>query len=97
MRVTVDSVSASGQTGHWTYTTMLDGRDAPITGYQAADTAAVTRIDAATNEIVYKKDGKVSQIATNVLSADGRTLTVTFRRTNARGETTTTVAVYEKQ
>ncbi len=96
MKVTVDSVSASGNKGHWTYTTMLDGKDAAITGY-SSDTAAVTVVDAATNEIVYKKDGKVTQTATNVISADGRTITVTFKRTNAQGQPVTSVAIYEKQ
>jgi len=97
MKVTVDSVNSSGQKSHWTYTTMLDGKDAPIAGYATADTAAVTKVDATTNEIVYKKDGKVTQTATNVISADGRTVTVTFHRTNAQGQPVTTVAVYEKQ
>jgi hypothetical protein len=96
MKVTVDSVSASGQKGHWTYTTMLDGKDVPITGYSTADTAAVTVVNATTNEIVYKKAGTITQLATNVLSADGKTLTVTFNRTNAQGQPVTTVAVYEK-
>jgi len=96
MKVTVDSVSASGNKGHWTYTTMLDGKDAAITGY-SSDAAAVTVVDAATNEIVYKKDGKVTQTATNVISADGRTITVTFKRTNAQGQPVTSVAIYEKQ
>jgi hypothetical protein len=97
MKVTVDSVNSASEKTHWTYTTMLDGKDAPITGYATADTAAVTRVDARTNEIVYKKNGKVAQTATNVISADGRTVTVTFHRTNAQGEPVTTVAVYEKQ
>ena len=96
MKVTVDSVSASGQKGHWTYTTMLDGKDVPISGYSTADTAAVTVVNATTNEIVYKKAGTITQLATNVLSADGKTLTVTFNRTNAQGQPVTTVAVYEK-
>ena len=96
MKVTVDSVSASGQPGHWTYTTMLDGKDAPIAGYATADTAAVTVVDAATNEIVYKKAGTMTQTATNVISADGKTITVTFKRTNAQGQPVTSVAIYEK-
>lgn len=96
MRVTVDAVNSAGRKTHWTYTTMLDGKDAPITGYATADTAAVTRVDAKTNEIVYKKNGKVAQTATNVISEDGKTLTVTFHRTNAEGEPVTTVAVYQK-
>ena len=97
MKVTVDAVSASGQKTHWTYTTMFDGMDAPITGNPNADSAAVTKKDAKTNDIVYKKDGKVTQTATNVISADGKTVTVTFHRTDAQGKPVTTVAVYERQ
>jgi hypothetical protein len=97
MKVTVDAVSASGQKTHWTYTTMFDGMDAPITGNPNADTAAVTKKNETTNEIVYKKDGKVTQTATNVISADSKTVTVTFHRTDAEGKPVTTVAVYERQ
>jgi hypothetical protein len=97
MKVTVDAVNASGQKTHWTYTTMFDGKDAPITGNPNADTAAVTRKDDTTNEIVYKKAGKVTQTATNVISADGNTVTVTFHRNDAQGKPVTTVAVYERQ
>jgi len=97
MKVTVDAVNASGQKTHWTYTTMFDGKDEPITGNPNADTAAVTKKDETTNEIVYKKDGKLTQTATNVISADGKTVTVTFHRTDAQGKPVTTVAVYERQ
>ena len=97
MKVTVDAVNASGQKTHWTYTTMFDGKDEPITGNPNADTAAVTKKDETTNEIVYKKDGKVTQTATNAISADGKTVTVTFHRTDAQGKPVTTVAVYERQ
>jgi hypothetical protein len=97
MKVTVDAVSASGQKTHWTYTTMFDGQDAPISGNPNADTAAVTKKDETTNEIVYKKDGKVTQTATNVISPDGKTVTVTFHRTDAGGKPVTTTAVYERQ
>jgi hypothetical protein len=97
MKVTVDAVNASGQKTHWTYTTMFDGKDAPITGNPNADSAAVTKKDETTNEIVYKKDGKVTQTATNVISPDGKTVTVTFHRTDAQGKPVTNVAVYERQ
>ena len=97
MKVTVDAVNASGQKTHWTYTTMFDGKDESITGNPNADTAAVTKKDETTNEIVYKKDGKVTQTATNAISADGKTVTVTFHRTDAQGKPVTTVAVYERQ
>jgi hypothetical protein len=56
--------------------------------------AAVKKVDAYTNEIVYKaKDGKITQYATNVVSKDGKTLTVTFKTPEGKQ---TAVAVYEK-
>ena len=93
MKVTVENVSPSGETREWSYTTMLDGRDAPITGDPNRESAAVTKVDERTNEIVYKKDGEPSQLATNVVSADGRTLTVTFRTPEGKQ---TAVAVYTR-
>ena len=93
MKVTVENVNRSGEKTVWSYTTMLDGKDAPITGDASRDSAAVTRTDDRTNEIVYKKDGKITQYATNVISADGRTLTVTFKTPEGKQ---TAVAVYTK-
>ena len=97
MKVTVESTNAQGRKSTWTYTTMFDGKDEPVTGDTRTETSAVKRIDDRTNEIVNKRDGKVIQIITNVLSADGRTINNTYKNYNEQGElTTTTTAVYEK-
>ena len=97
MKVTVDSVNSQGRESHWTYTTMFDGKDMPVTGHPSADTTSVKRIDERTNEIVNKKAGRVIQVITNVISADGRTISNTYRNYNEKGEvTTTTSAVYAK-
>ena len=93
MKTTVESVNREGRKGGWTYTTMFDGKDMPMIGHATANAASVTRVDARTNEIVYKKDGQPTQYLTNVLSEDGKTLTVTFK--NPEGKVTAT-AVYEK-
>jgi hypothetical protein len=97
MKVTVESKSAQGREQKWTYTTMLDGRDVPITGHPSADMCSVRRVDERTNEITNKKSGRVIQVITNVLSPDGRTINNTYKNFNEKGEqTTTTTAVYEK-
>ena len=93
MKVIVDGVNRAGEKSQWSYTTMLDGKDAVVTGDSNRDSAAVTPVDGLTSKIVYKKDGKASQIAMNTVSKDGKTLTVTF--TTPEGEQTA-VAVYEK-
>lgn len=98
MRVTVESTNRNGQLTRWTYTTMFDGKDEPVTGSPSTDTTAVKKTDDRTNEVTNKKGGRVTQVIINVLSADGRTINNTYKNYNAQGEpTTTTTAVYEKQ
>jgi hypothetical protein len=97
MKVTVESKNAQGREQKWTYTTMLDGKDVPIAGHPSADTCSVKRIDETTNEITNKKDGRVIQIITNVITPDGKTINNTYKNFNEKGEQTrTSTAVYER-
>ena len=97
-KVSVKQEPASGSAQQWSYTTELDGKDSPITGNNPnADTIAVKRIDAHTLESVNKKGGKMVSTQKIVVSADGKTRTVTTTGTNAQGEKMHNVAVYEKQ
>jgi hypothetical protein len=93
MRVTVDSVGRDGRRSGWTYITLFDGRDQPIAGHPTADAAEARIVTDRVNEIVYKKAGTATQFLLNVLSEDGKTLTVTFRNPEGR---ITAVATYEK-
>jgi hypothetical protein len=97
-KLSVKVEPASGPAQEWSYTTNLDGKDSPITGNNPnADTIAVKRIDAHTLESVNKKGGKVMSTQKNVVSADGKTRTVTTTGTTATGEKVNNVAVYEKK
>ena len=97
MKVTVESKNAQGREQKWTYITMLDGKDVPISGHPSADVCSVKKIDNRTNEITNKKNGQVIQIITNVITPDGKTINNTYRNFNDKGEETrTTTAVYEK-
>ncbi len=96
--VTVDSVAADGTASHFTFTTNYDGKDSPITGNTLnGDTVAVIRVDANTTRTVYKKDGKVTVNQTAVVSADGKTRTITSKGTNTAGRAVDAVIVYDKQ
>lgn len=95
--LTSDGVNAEGQPTHGTYTSKFDGTDVPWTGNPDADTASPKRIDANNYENGWKKDGKATLNAKAVVSKDGKTLTVTQKGTNAKGETVNTTSVYEKQ
>ena len=97
-KVSVKTEPASGPGQEWSYTTDLDGKDSKVTGNNPnADTVAVKRIDALTLESVSKKGGTVTATQKNVVSADGKTRTVTTTGTTADGQKVNNVAVYEKQ
>src|SRR5919202_472677 len=70
MKITIDAVNRDGAKSQWWYTTHFDGKDEPITGNPGADTGSVRIVTERINEIVYKKNGKVTQVLTNVLSPD---------------------------
>ena len=97
-KISVKSEPASGSAQEWSYTSNLDGKDTPITGNNPnADTTAVKRIDAQTLESVMKKGGKVTMTQRNVVSADGKTRTVTTTGTDGQGQKVNNVVVFEKQ
>lgn len=97
MKVTTQSVNARGDTTRWWYTTTFDGSDMPVTGNAGQTHAAVRTINPQINEIVNKKDGRVTQRLTNVLSPDGRTIAVIYMRDDGTGRTTgVTFATYER-
>jgi hypothetical protein len=98
VRTTSDSVAADGKPRHSEYTVAYDGKDNPITGNSLnGEVAAGTRIDANTVKFIYKKGGKVTITQTGVVSADGKTYTITAKGTNTLGQTIDTVAVYDRQ
>ena len=97
MKITIDAVNKDDVKSQWSYTTNFDGKDEPITGNPGADHGSVRVITPSINEIVYKKDGKVTQILTNVLSPDANTIAVIYMRQDADGKTSNvTFATYER-
>jgi hypothetical protein len=61
------------------------------------DTTSGKRIDANTTESTRKREGKVVQTQKRVVSADGKTMTITLSGTDPDGKTINNVLVYEKQ
>jgi len=96
-KVSVRNEPATGPVQQYSYTTNLDGADSPMTGNNPnADTIAVKRIDANTLETVNKKGGKVTTTQRNVVSADGKTRTVTTTGIDGQGQKVNNVGVFEK-
>ena len=97
IKVTVDGVDADGKATHNEWTGKFDGKDYPLMGDPAADTRAYKKISDHKLELTNKKDGKVTATGTIVVSADGKTRTVTVNATNPEGKKVHYTAVYDKQ
>jgi len=96
LKATLVTISADGARTETTYSAHFDGKDVPFKGANS-DTIALKKVNARTFESTIKKDGKVVQTVTNEVSADGKTMTVTGKGTNANGQPVSSVAVFEKQ
>jgi hypothetical protein len=99
MKITINRLNPADNTltPQWGYTTMFDGKDEPMTGSRAKDTAAVKMVTDRIAEITYKRDGRITQILTNVISPDGQTLGIIYMNLDEAGKTPrVTFATYEK-
>jgi hypothetical protein len=97
LKVTVEGVGTDGKATHNEWTGKFDGKDYPLTGDSTADARSYKRVDANTLELTNKKDGKVVISGRIVVSADGKTRTVTISGTGPDGKKLTSTAVYNKQ
>jgi hypothetical protein len=97
-KVTSEVVSADGKRTTSSYTAKFDGKDYPLSGSAlGADKVSLKRIDARTTVRTDKKDGKVVQTLRRVVSADGKTMTVTGKGTNAEGKPFNNVVVFDRE
>ena len=97
VKVTVDGFDGEGKPTHNEWTGMFDGKDYPLTGDPNADTRAYKKIDDRTTELTNKKGGKVVAMGKIVISADGKSRTVTVSGTDPMGKKMESTAVYDKQ
>jgi hypothetical protein len=94
-KVTVDLAPATGAPVHYSFSGAL-GKELPVAGNPNADVEVLKRVNATTLEAQYMKGGKPTLKQTGVLSADGKTLTITASGTDAQGQPVHNVAVYGK-
>lgn len=97
IKIVVDGTDAAGNAVHNEWTGKFDGKDYPLTGDPTADSRAYTRVGARTLAMTIKKDGKVTVTGRIIVTANGKSRTVTTSGTNAEGKKFRTVAVYDKQ
>ena len=97
INVTVDGVDASGNPSHNEWTGKFDGKDYPVTGDATSDSRSYTQVNSRTLSLTAKKNGKVTLTGRIVVSADGKTRTVTTTGTDEQGKKVSNTAVYDKQ
>ena len=97
VKVTVDGTDREGKPLHSEWTGKFDGNDYAVTGDPSSDMLSIKKVDDHTLTVTEKKDGKVTITARIVLSADGKTRTVTASGTDAKGHKVSSTLVYDKQ
>jgi hypothetical protein len=97
VKVTVDGTDANGKPAHNEWTGKFDGKDYPVTGDPTSDVRSYKRVNARTLQFAARKSRKVVATGRVVVSADGKSRTVTTSGTTAKGKEFKNTAVYDKQ
>ena len=79
------------------YPANYDGKDYPVDGSRDVDVVVLTRIDDFTSAATLKHFGKEIGVARRVVSPDGKTMTISYKGINTRGDQVDNVAVYDRQ
>jgi hypothetical protein len=97
VKVTVDGTDGDGNPLHNEWTGKFDGKDYSVTGDPSTDTRSYKKVNDHTLTFTNKKGDKVTISGRGVVSADGKTRTVTITGTDSKGTKFTSTAVYDKQ
>ena len=97
VKVTVDGTDKDGKAVHNVWTGKFDGKDYPVTGEQSYDSRSYTKVDDNNMNMTLKKGGAVVGHGTIVISADGKSRTVTTMATDAKMTSMNNMAFYDKQ
>jgi len=97
MKVTSDGIDANSKPVHLEWSGRFDGKDYPVAGDPNSDTRSYTKVNDRTLTTTAKKNGKVTVTGQIVVSADGKSRTVTLNGTSPKGKKFNNVVVYDKQ
>jgi hypothetical protein len=96
-KVTVEGTDANGKPARNEWTGTFDGKDYPVTGDPTSDMRSYKRVNDRTLEFTARKNRKVMVTGRVVVSADGKSRTVTTSGTTPKGKKFKNTAVYDKQ
>lgn len=106
LQFSCDGIGAYELSFAFRYAANFEGKENPITGsgqqwrdeqVNGATAIALKRINTNTYEGTFKRAGKVVMIVTYAVSQDGKVTTLTAKGTDAKGQPTTDIYVFEKQ
>ena len=97
VKIKADGIDANGKPSHTEWSGKFDGKDYPATGDPNSDARSYTKVNDRTLRTTNKRNGKVTVTGQIVVSADGRSRTVTLNGTTPKGKKFKNVAVYDKQ
>ncbi len=97
VKVTVNGVDAEGKPTHNEWTGKFDGKEHPVAGDRNFDGRSYKQVDERTLEMKLMREGKVVGTGKVVVSADGKTRTVTNSGKDAKGKEFTSTGVYDKE
>jgi len=97
MKVTVEGTDAKGKPARNEWTGRFDGKDYPVTGDPTSDMRSYKKINDRTLEFTVRKNRKVMVTGRVVVSADGKSRTVTTSGTTPTGKKFKNTTVYDKQ
>jgi len=97
VKVSIDGTGADGKAIHTEWTGKFDGKEYAVTGDPTSDMRSYTRVDANTLDLAAQQAGKPTLNGQIVISADGKTRTVTTHAKDEKGMKVTNTGVYDKQ
>ena len=97
VKTTVTTTWADRLTTSVEYPANYDGKDYPVSGSRDVDAVALSRMDDFTSAATLKHAGKEIGVARRVVSADRKTMTISYKGINTRGDQVDNVAVYDRQ
>jgi hypothetical protein len=97
IKIIVEGTDPAGKAVRHEWTGKFDGKYYPVTGDPTSDTRSYKQINSRTLTFTAKQGTKVTLTGRVVVSADGKTRTVTTTATDPAGKKTNSTVVYDKQ
>jgi hypothetical protein len=96
VKIKAHGIDANGKPSHTEWSGKFDGKDYPVSGDPNSDARSYTKVNDRTLTTINKKNGKVTVTGQIVVSADGKSRTVTLNGTTPKGKKFRNVGVYDK-